>query len=66
MELRNVELHVNAKRYMTAIDRNYFETLSLASVRSLALQGGPFGADLARGFIALPHASGGGKAATVG
>ena len=25
-------------------------------MRSLALQGGPFSADLTRGFIALPHA----------
>jgi predicted HD phosphohydrolase len=51
--LRNVEFHVNAKRYMTAIDR---KTLSLASVRSLALQGGPFPLALAQGFIGLPHA----------
>jgi phosphonate degradation associated HDIG domain protein len=51
-----VRLHVNAKRYLTATDRNYLGTLSLASVRSLALQGGAFAADLAGGFIALPHA----------
>jgi phosphonate degradation associated HDIG domain protein len=51
-----IRLHVNAKRYLTATDPNYFETLSLCSLRSLALQGGPFAADLADAFIALPHA----------
>lgn len=33
--------HVDAKRYLSAIDRDYFESLSPASVESLALQGGP-------------------------
>jgi len=52
-----VRLHVDAKRYLTATDPKYFGLLSAASVRSLALQGGPFSLDLAKGFIALPHAS---------
>lgn len=29
-------------RYLTAIDRGYYESLSSASQRSLAFQGGPF------------------------
>jgi len=49
-------LHVNAKRYLTATDPGYFATLSAGSVRSLELQGGPFSAELAAGFIGLPHA----------
>ena len=51
-----VRLHVNAKRYLTATDPGYFATLSPGSVRSLALQGGPFSRELAAGFIALPFA----------
>ena len=52
-----VRLHVDAKRYLTATDPKYFALLSEGSVRSLALQGGPFSRDLAEGFIALPHAA---------
>lgn len=51
-----VRLHVNAKRYLTATDPDYFATLSPASVRSLQLQGGAFSPSLAAGFIALPGA----------
>ena len=51
-----VRFHVDAKRYLTATDPKYFTLLSQGSVRSLALQGGPFARDLAEGFIALPHA----------
>lgn len=52
-----VRLHVNAKRYLTATEPAYFGALSFASRRSLALQGGPFSASLAAGFIALPFAA---------
>lgn len=52
-----VRLHVNAKRALTATDPGYFATLSLASRRSLELQGGRFSASLAAGFIALPFAA---------
>ena len=52
-----VRLHVNAKRYLTATDPSYLSTLSLASVRSLERQGGPFSEALARGFLALPYAT---------
>ena len=51
-----VRLHVDAKRYLCATDADYFSLLSPASVRSLALQGGPFPTALAEGFIGLPHA----------
>jgi phosphonate degradation associated HDIG domain protein len=51
-----VRLHVNAKRYLTAVDPGYFATLSPGSVRSLELQGGPFTPQLATGFIGLPFA----------
>jgi [1-hydroxy-2-(trimethylamino)ethyl]phosphonate dioxygenase len=52
-----VRLHVNAKRYLTATDAEYFATLSAGSVRSLELQGGPFPTELAAAFIALPYAA---------
>ena len=35
-----VRLHVEAKRYLCAVDSSYFSILSPASVRSLELQGG--------------------------
>jgi len=51
-----VRLHVDAKRYLCAVDANYQTRLSTASLRSLALQGGPFSAAEARAFITLPYA----------
>ena len=51
-----VRLHVPAKRYLCATDRGYFARLSPGSVRSLALQGGPFTPDEAAEFRALPFA----------
>jgi phosphonate degradation associated HDIG domain protein len=45
-----VKLHVAAKRYLCAVDAAYAAQLSPASVRSLALQGGPFTADELREF----------------
>ncbi|HEV2299925.1 MAG TPA: HD domain-containing protein, partial [Stellaceae bacterium] len=51
-----VRLHVAAKRYLCAADPEYFARLSPASVRSLALQGGPMPAEEAARFLALPHA----------
>ncbi|MEM8745335.1 MAG: HD domain-containing protein [Actinomycetota bacterium] len=36
-----IRLHVPAKRYLCAVDRDYHAGLSEASVRSLVLQGGP-------------------------
>lgn len=45
-----VALHVAAKRYLCLEDTSYFGTLSAASQRSLALQGGPFEAAEAAAF----------------
>jgi [1-hydroxy-2-(trimethylamino)ethyl]phosphonate dioxygenase len=51
-----VRLHVPAKRYLCATDPGYFARLSPGSVRSLALQGGPFTPGEAAEFRALPFA----------
>jgi phosphonate degradation associated HDIG domain protein len=51
-----VRLHVPAKRYLCATDPGYFARLSPGSVRSLALQGGPFTPEEAAEFRALPFA----------
>jgi phosphonate degradation associated HDIG domain protein len=51
-----VRLHVAAKRYLCATDPVYFGRLSVASVRSLELQGGPFGAAEAAAFYATAYA----------
>ncbi|KAJ5673357.1 hypothetical protein N7507_002484 [Penicillium longicatenatum] len=39
---RLVNSHVAAKRYLTAVNREYYDSLSSASQKSLAFQGGPF------------------------
>ena len=51
-----IQLHVAAKRYLCATEPAYFATLSPGSVRSLAVQGGPFAAEQAQRFIAKPFA----------
>lgn len=51
-----VRMHVSAKRYLCAVENGYFATLSPASVKSLAMQGGPFGAEEAAAFIGQPNA----------
>jgi OPA family glycerol-3-phosphate transporter-like MFS transporter len=51
-----VRLHVAAKRYLSFAEPSYRDSLSPASVASLRVQGGPFTADEARAFLALPHA----------
>ena len=50
-----VRLHVDAKRYLCATEPVYYDGLSPASKRSLALQGGPFSATEAARFIDRPH-----------
>jgi gamma-butyrobetaine dioxygenase len=45
-----VRLHVPAKRYLCAVEPEYFALLSPASVRSLELQGGRFAAAEAERF----------------
>lgn len=51
----SAKLHVAAKRYLCWKDPDYFESLSEASRKSLALQGGPMNVDEARAFEALPY-----------
>ena len=52
-----VRLHVAAKRYLCAIEADYFAKLSPDSVKSLALQGGPMSTEEVRAFEALPHSA---------
>jgi phosphonate degradation associated HDIG domain protein len=49
-----VRLHVAAKRYLCAVDTEYYARLSDASRLSLQLQGGPFTAAQARKFEEHP------------
>jgi phosphonate degradation associated HDIG domain protein len=51
-----VRLHVEAKRYLAAVEPGYFDLLSEASKLSLRLQGGPLDAAAARRFADGPHA----------
>jgi len=51
-----VRLHVQAKRYLVATSPGYRESLSSASVHSLALQGGAMGEDECQLFENLPFA----------
>lgn len=51
-----IRLHVNAKRYLCAVEPGYWDELSLASKQSLELQGGIFSAVDAQQFIQQPHA----------
>jgi [1-hydroxy-2-(trimethylamino)ethyl]phosphonate dioxygenase len=51
-----VRLHVAAKRYLCAMDEEYAGQLSLASVLSLELQGGPMSTAEAAEFAWTPHA----------
>ena len=52
-----IRLHVAAKRYLTATELGYTATLSRASVLSLEAQGGPFTAEAATHFAAVPGAA---------
>lgn len=49
--------HVDAKRYLAAFEPGYLETLSGASLQSLALQGGPMTAAEAQAFLDRPQAA---------
>ena len=51
-----VRLHVEAKRYLCAVEPGYFDQLSEASVYTLSVQGGPMTADEAAQFAADPCA----------
>ncbi|WP_259782258.1 phosphonate degradation HD-domain oxygenase [Aestuariispira ectoiniformans] len=50
-----VRMHVDAKRYLCAVEPDYFELLSPASIESLRLQGGPMSAQEAEAFAKSPH-----------
>lgn len=52
-----VRLHVEAKKYLCAVDSDYWESLSSASKQSLEWQGGIFSEAEAEKFIAQPYAS---------
>ena len=54
--LEPIRLHVEAKRYLVAVDPDYAGQLSPASQHSLLLQGGPMSLDEQRLFAALPYA----------
>lgn len=49
-------LHVEAKRYLCAVEPGYHEALSEPSRISLRLQGGPMSPEEAERFLASPHA----------
>lgn len=51
-----IRLHVAAKRYRVAVDPAYLESLSPASLQSLALQGGPLSAAEIEDFLEDPAA----------
>jgi gamma-butyrobetaine dioxygenase len=50
-----IRLHVAAKRYLCAVDGDYFSMLSPPSVQSLHLQGGPMTPAQAAHFEKHPH-----------
>lgn len=51
-----IRLHVPAKRWLCAVEADYFGRLAPDSVRSLALQGGPMSDEEARAFGRNPYA----------
>jgi phosphonate degradation associated HDIG domain protein len=55
--LEPIRLHVQAKRYLVAVDPLYADGLSAASARSLVLQGGPMDDAEQAAFRALPNSS---------
>ena len=54
--LTPIRLHVDAKRYLCAVDPAYWASLADDSRRSLELQGGEFSPEQAAKFIAQPFA----------
>ncbi len=50
-----VRLHVDAKRYLCAVDPAYHDQLSPASVQTLVLQGGPMNPDQVAEFERNPY-----------
>ncbi len=54
--LSPIRLHVDAKRYLCAVEPGYWEALSPASKRSLELQGGIYSPAEAQSFMDQPFA----------
>jgi phosphonate degradation associated HDIG domain protein len=52
-----VRLHVDAKRYLCAVEPDYFSRLSPASVFTLSVQGGPMRPGEIAAFEASPYAT---------
>ena len=52
--LNGILYHVPAKRYLCAVDQNYYDTLSESSKHTLELQGGIFTAEQAKKFEQIP------------
>lgn len=55
--LEPIRMHVDAKRYLCRVDSQYQASLSPASQRSLALQGGAFSGEEAAAFMAQAFAA---------
>ena len=55
--LEPIKLHVEAKRYLCAVDARYWDSLSPASKHSLELQGGIFDESQVKALEDLPYAS---------
>ena len=55
--LAPIKLHVDAKRYLCATRPGYYDSLSIDSKRSLALQGGVFSPEQAQAFVGQPYAA---------
>jgi phosphonate degradation associated HDIG domain protein len=51
-----IRLHVEAKRYLCAVDSDYYSGLSANSRQSLKLQGGRFSIQEIAMFVSLPYA----------
>ncbi|WP_280874819.1 2-trimethylaminoethylphosphonate dioxygenase [Streptomyces pseudovenezuelae] len=54
-----IRLHVAAKRYLCAVEPEYFDRLSEASVYTLEVQGGPMSPSEVDGYEANPYAADG-------
>jgi phosphonate degradation associated HDIG domain protein len=54
--LEPIRLHVDAKRYLCAVDEGYYARLSADSKRSLQLQGGVFKQEEVEAFVGKPYA----------
>jgi phosphonate degradation associated HDIG domain protein len=52
-----IGLHIEAKRYLCAVDPDYLGNLSRGSAFSLSVQGGPHTAEEARAFAKKPFAA---------